>query len=284
MQTRRFGRTNHMSTVAIFGGFALSQATQEEADRTMEFVIETGINHIDIAPSYGYAEERLSPWMPRERQRFFLGCKTTQRTYEGAAGECKSSLERLQTDYFDLYQIHAITTYEELDLVTQPGGALEALIEARKSGLTRFIGITGHGVLAPMIFQEALQRFDFDSVLFPINFIQFADPEYRRQAQALLQLCHNRDVGGMIIKSIAQGPWKDQPQEYLTWYKPFTSPEQIQKAVDFVLTQEVTGLCSTGDPDLLPLVVQACENFTPMGVDQQEALIASADLYEPIFV
>ena len=284
MQTRRFGRTNHMSTVAIFGGFALSQATQEEADRTLEFVIESGINHIDIAPSYGHAEERLGPWMPRERQRFFLGCKTTQRTYKGAAEECKSSLERLQTDYFDLYQIHAITTFDELDLVTQPGGALEAMIEARKSGLTRFIGITGHGVLAPILFQEALKRFDFDSVLFPINFIQYADPEYRRQAQALIILCRDKDVATMIIKSIARGPWKDQHQAYITWYKPFTDPNQIQKAVNFVLSQEITGLCTAGDPDLLPKVVHACENFIPMDVDQQEALIASADLYEPIFV
>jgi aryl-alcohol dehydrogenase-like predicted oxidoreductase len=283
MLTRRFGRTNHMSTVAIFGGFALSQATQVEADRTMELVIESGINHIDIAPSYGHAEERLGPWMPRERQHFFLGCKTTERTYTGAADECKRSLERLQTEYFDLYQIHAITTFAELDLVTRPGGALEALIEARKSGLTRFIGITGHGVLAPKIFQEALQRFDFDSVLFPLNFIQYADAEYRRQAQALIQLCRHQDVGSMIIKSITRGPWGDQPQQYITWYKPFTDPEHIQSAVDFALSQDITGICTVGDPDLFPSVVRACQNFTPMEVNQQEALIARADHYEPLF-
>src|SRR5512142_1580205 len=179
METRRFGRTGHMSTIAIFGGAAFWQISQEDADRVMESVIEAGINHIDVAPSYGQAEIRIGPWMPRARQRFFLGCKTMERTKEGAWKEMHESLKRLQTETFDLYQFHAITTLEELDKITMKGGALEAFVEARREGLIRFIGITGHGAQAPQIYLEALRRFDFDSVLFPLNFVQIANPEFR---------------------------------------------------------------------------------------------------------
>ena len=164
MEKRKFGRTGHLSTVAIFGAAAFWEIEQKDADTIMEMVIETGVNHIDVAPSYGQAEERVGPWMPRERERFFLGCKTMERTKESAWDEMQKSLKRLQTDYFDLYQLHAITNIDELDACTRNGGALEALVEARQQGLIRHIGITGHGVDAPAIFIEALKRFDFDSV------------------------------------------------------------------------------------------------------------------------
>ena len=146
MEKRKFGRTGHLSTIAIFGAAAFGEVSQEEADRVMEMIIEAGVNHIDVAPSYGQAEERIGPWMPRERERFFLGCKTTERTRDGAWNEMQSSLKRLQTDRFDLYQLHAVCSFEELDAVTAKDGALEAAVEARRQGLTRFIGITGHGV------------------------------------------------------------------------------------------------------------------------------------------
>jgi len=283
METRRFGRSGHMSTVAVFGAAALSQVTQAEADAAMEQVIAAGVNHIDVAPSYGIAEERLGPWMPRERDRFFLGCKTMERTKAGAAAEMRRSLERLQVESFDLYQIHAITSFEELDSVTRPGGALEAILEARQAGLTRYIGITGHGVNTPAIFLEALRRFDFDSVLFPINFVQYANPVFRQNAEELLRQCDARDVGTMIIKSITSGPWGERTKAYNTWYLPFDDLEHIQQAVNFVLSRPVTGLCTAGDIRLLPLVLQACENYTPMAVAEQEALIASASEYEPLF-
>ena len=283
METRRFGRSGHMSTVAVFGAAALSQVTQAEADAAMEQVIAAGVNHIDVAPSYGIAEERLGPWMPRERDRFFLGCKTMERTKAGAAAEMRRSLERLQVESFDLYQIHAITSFEELDSVTRPAGALEAILEARQAGLTRYIGITGHGVNTPAIFLEALRRFDFDSVLFPINFVQYANPVFRQNAEELLRQCDARDVGTMIIKSITSGPWGERTKAYNTWYLPFDDLEHIQQAVNFVLSRPVTGLCTAGDIRLLPLVLQACENYTPMAVAEQEALIASASEYEPLF-
>ncbi|HEX5807959.1 MAG TPA: aldo/keto reductase [Anaerolineales bacterium] len=283
METRRFGRTNHMSTVAIFGAAAFGQISQEDADKVMELIIEAGINHIDVAPSYGQAEIRIGPWMPRERGRFFLGCKTMERTREGAWNEMQGSLKRLQTETFDLYQCHAITTMEELDAVTMKGGALEAFEQARQEGLTRYLGITGHGVDAPKIYLEALRRFDFDSVLFPLNFVQMANPEYKKYAEELIATCQARDVGTMVIKAIHKAPWGDRPHTATTWYEPFDQRDEIQRAVNFALSYDVTGLCTAGDTRVLPLVIEACQNFSRLNPDEIGAMIESGRQYEPLF-
>lgn len=283
METRRFGRTGHMSTVAIFGAAAFWEISQADADKVMEQVIEAGVNHIDIAPSYGQAEERVGPWMPRERSRFFLGCKTMERTKQGAWDEMQRSLQRLQTESFDLYQCHAVTSMEELDAVTMKGGALEAFVEARQRGLIRFVGITGHGVDAPRIYLEALRRFDFDSVLFPLNFVQFVNPEYRKYTEELISVCKAKDVGTMVIKSITKGPWGEKQHTATTWYEPFDQMEEIQRAVDFALSFEVTGLCTAGDTRILPLVLRACENFRQLSPAELEAMIENGRQFEPLF-
>ena len=283
MEKRKFGRTGHLSTIAIFGAAAFWEIEQKDADTVMEMVIQAGVNHIDVAPSYGQAEERVGPWMPRERQRFFLGCKTMERTKKGAWDEMQKSFKRLQTDYFDLYQLHAITTMEELDACTMKGGALEAIVKARQRGLIRHIGITGHGVDAPAIYIEALKRFDFDSVLFPLNFAQMSNPVFRKGAEELIATCKAKDVGTMIIKTITKGPWGEKPKTATTWYEPFDQQEEIQQAVNFALSYEVTGLCTAGDINLLPMVLKACQNFSPMSVAQQEATIESGKQFEPLF-
>ncbi len=284
MDTRRFGSTGHQSTVAILGGAAFGRATPAETDAAMDRVIAAGVNHIDIAPSYGEAELRLGPWLARERARFFLGCKTMERTREGAAAELHRSLERLQVSAFDLYQFHAVNTMEELDRVTSRGGALEAVLDARERGLTRYIGITGHGLNAPAIFLQALGRFDFDSVLFPLNFVLYANPVYRQNAEALLHECRARDVGVMVIKSNCERPWGDRPKTYNTWYEPFDDAPHVQTAIDFALSQAVTGLCTSGDVRILPLFLDACEHWTPQSASEQAVTIASAVQYEPLFV
>lgn len=284
METRRFGRTGHMSTVAIFGAAALSGSSQEEADRAMEQIIEAGVNHIDVARSYGEAELRIGPWMPRERGRFFLGSKTTERTREGAWKELQETLQRLQTERLDLYQCHAVTTMEELDKVTMKGGALETLVQARDEGLTKYLGITGHGVDAPKIYLEALRRFDFDSVLFPLNFVQMGNPEYRKYAEELIAVCKAKDVGTMIIKHVTKGPWGNKSHTATTWYEPFDKMDEIQKGVNFALSYEVTGICTPGDTRILPLVLKACENFTRLNTDELEEMIKSGEQYEPLFV
>jgi aryl-alcohol dehydrogenase-like predicted oxidoreductase len=283
MLKRRFGRSGHMSTIAIFGGAAFSEVSQEDADRVMEMVVEAEINHIDIAPSYGHAEERVGPWMKRERERFFLGCKTMERTKEGAWNELRQSLQRLQTESFDLYQFHAVTTVQELDTITMKGGALEAFEDARREGLFKYIGITGHGVNAPEIYLEALRRFDFDSVLFPLNFVQMANPDYHRHAKELISVCRAKDVGTMVIKSITRAPWGERKHTATTWYEPFEDMDQIQQAVNFALSYEVTGICTAGDIRVLPKVIQACENYKELDHEQVEAMIKSGKHFEPLF-
>jgi aryl-alcohol dehydrogenase-like predicted oxidoreductase len=272
-----------MSTIAIFGAAAFWEISQAEADKVMEQVIEAGINHIDIAPSYGQAEERVGPWMPRERSRFFVGCKTTERTKDGAWNEMQRSLKRLQTASFDLYQFHAITTMEELDAVTMKGGALEAFEQARREGLTRYIGITGHGVDAPKIYLEALRRFDFDSILFPLNFVQMANPEYRKYTEELIATCKAKDVGTMLIKTVTKAPWGERPHTATTWYEPFDKQDEIQKAVNFALSYDVTGLCTAGDTRILPMVLRACEHFTRLSSAEIEEMIESGKQHEPLF-
>ena len=283
METRRFGRTGHLSTIAIFGAAAFWEIPQKDADEVLELVIEAGVNHIDVAPSYGQAEERIGPWMKRERDRFFLGCKTMERTKGGAWKELRESLKRLQTETFDLYQCHAVTTMEELDSLFAKGGALEAMVEARERGLFRFIGITGHGVNAPQIYLEALRRFDFDSVLFPLNFVQMANPEFRKHAKELIAVCKTKDVGTMIIKAITKGPWGEKQKTATTWYEPFDQTNEIQRAVNFALSYEVTGLCTAGDTRILPMVLNACENFTRLSKAEMEEMIKSGQQYEPLF-
>jgi aryl-alcohol dehydrogenase-like predicted oxidoreductase len=284
METRRFGRTGHNSTVAILGGAAFGKVDQATTDAVMERVIAAGVNHIDVAPSYGDAEERLGPWVARERKRFFLGCKTTERSRESATAELHRSLGRLRTDKFDLYQLHSVKTMEDLDAVTAHGGALETAIEAREQGLTRFIGITGHGMQAPVVFVEALRRFDFDTVLFPINARLFANLDYRRDAQVLLRECRAHDVGVMAIKSLTKGPWGDRLRTHTTWYEPFTETAEIQPAINFALSQDITGLCSVGDVTVLPLFLDACNHFMALSAAAQESMIADAMQYEPLFV
>lgn len=283
MKKRRFGRTDHMSTLAVFGAVALGRLEQPLADQVVQKMIDAGINHIDIAPSYGEAELRLGPWMPQIRKSFFLGCKSTERSKEGLIKEFHESLGRLRVNQFDLYQLHAVTTMAELDQCTQAGGALEGAIEMREQGLTRFIGITGHGMQAPQIFIEALSRFDFDSVLFPIYPALFGNSEYRAAALNLLDLCEKKDVGVMIIKAIAKEPWGDREHTHHTWYQPFEEKEVIQSNINFVLSQKLTHICTAGDYRLLDDVFEACENFEPMTAEAQATLIEKLSNLELIF-
>jgi aryl-alcohol dehydrogenase-like predicted oxidoreductase len=283
LQTRRFGRTEHMSTVAIFGAAAFWEISQEQADQVMELVIRSGINHIDVAPSYGVAEDRLGAWIKRERERFFIGCKTMERSHAGVWNELYQSLKRLQCESFDLYQLHAITSFDELEAVTARGGALEALVEAKQAGLIRHIGITGHGVDAPAIYLEALQRFDFDTVTFPLNFVQAGNAKYYQNAKELLQMCRSRDVGVMVIKSIAKGAWGEKEKTHTTWYEPFSRIEEIQNGINFVLSHDVTGICTAGDINVLPLVIEACEKAAALSLEEREKLIEAGRTYQPLF-
>lgn len=283
MEKRRFGRTGHWSTIIVFGGFAVGPVSQNEADATMALLMKHGVNHIDVAPSYYDAELRLGPWLEKYRDRFFLGCKTQLRSRSEARAELERSLARLRVEAFDLFQLHAVTTMEELDQCFAPDGPLEAILEARDEGLTRYVGITSHGWLAPAVQLEALRRFDFDSLLLPLNFKMWADDDYRHKLSELLQLAAERDVGTMAIKTWAQRPWGEEAQAYHTWYKPFDEPQMAERTLRFTLSQPITAAISAGDSRLLPAILAAAERFAPMDEQEQAHLLRLAEEYEPIF-
>jgi predicted aldo/keto reductase-like oxidoreductase len=285
MQTRRFGRTNHNSTIIIFGAAALGRVSQAEADQAIALAIEHGINHIDIAPSYGEAELRMGPWLKTQRKNFFLGCKTTERTKQGAWDELRRSLDRLQTDHFDLYQMHSLKSIEDADEALREGGAIEAFLEAKAQGLTKYLGVTGHGLHIPATHLHALGKYDFDSVLFPINPVLWTNDYYRANAERLLETVRAKDLGCMVIKAWTKGPWGEREKTYHTWYEPFDDAPTQAEVMRFALSQNgVTGLCSSGDTRLLPNILAAAAQFTPMTAFEQSALLQKSAQYEPLFV
>ena len=277
-----FGRTAHMSTRTLFGAFAVGFIPQVEADRVLDLLLSYGINHIDTAHSYGDAELRLGPWMKDHRQDFFLATKTEQRTYRGAWDELRQSLDRMQTDHIDLWQMHLLVDPDEWDVAMGPGGALEAFVEAREQGLVGYLGVTGHGVTVAQMHLRSLARFDFDSVLLPYNYSLMQNPQYAADFAALTAVCAERHVAIQTIKSLARGSWGAKPQTRNTWYEPFEKEAEIETAVHWVLNRPDIFLNTAGDPDLLPLVLAAASRFTPANqavLDTKMAQLQAAPLF-----
>jgi aryl-alcohol dehydrogenase-like predicted oxidoreductase len=283
MQTRPLGRTGHNSSIAIFGAAALWEVSQPEAEAALDLALSRGVNHIDVAPSYGQAEARLAPWLVRNRESVFLACKTMERDRKGAWDELQRSLRRLGVRSFDLYQAHAVREMEELDQILAPGGAIEAFVEARREGLVRHLGITGHGYRAPAVHSAALERFDFATVMTPLNFVQWADPGFRAAAQRLLSIAAEKGVGVLVIKAFTRGPWGDRPHAYTTWYEPFEDDDAVEACLRFALTQAVAAVTTPGDLRLLPAVLQAAVRFRPLSETESAALVDSASAYDPLF-
>lgn len=276
MATRRLGRTEHHSSLAILGGAAFWEATPEEAGRGLHLALDRGVNHLDIAPQYGAAEAVIGPHLPAVRDRLFVGCKTLRHNPDGVRAQLEASLTTLGTDQLDLYQLHAVTTVAELDARAD---ALAAIERARDEGLVRSVGITGHDMTAPATFLEALRRHDLDTVMFPVYPRLWADPSYRADAEALLELCIARDLGVMAIKAVARRPWvtgADRPPS--PWYQPQTDPKAIEGGVRFALsTPGVHALCTPGDLALLPAVLDAVDRAAgdPAGSDDRQAAVAA---------
>jgi aryl-alcohol dehydrogenase-like predicted oxidoreductase len=267
--TQPFGRTGHMSTRAIFGAAALSSVTQDEADRTLEVLLQYGVNHIDTAASYGEAELRIGPWMDRHRQDFFLATKTGRRTYQEARDEIHRSLERLRVDHVDLIQLHNLVDPIEWDIALSPGGALDAAVEAREQGLVRFIGVTGHGTQIAATHKRSLERFDFDSVLLPYSYIVMQNRGYAEDFEALMALCRERNVAVQTIKSIARRPWSGRQATRTTWYEPMEDQAEIDRAVHWVLSRPGIFLNTVGDIHLLPKVLDAANRFEAAPADAE---------------
>ena len=279
-----FGRTGHLSTRTIFGAAALGRVSQAEADRTLEVLLEYGVNHIDTAASYGEAELRIGPWLAHHRQDFFLATKTEQRTYREALEELHRSLERLRVDQVDLWQLHYLVKPEEWEVAMGPGGVLEAALEARERGLIRFIGVTGHDVPIAEMHLRSLARFDFDSVLLPYNYPLMQNPVYAAGFEKVLAICQERNVAVQTIKSLCRRPWGDRPHTRATWYEPFEEQVDIDQAVHWVLSRPGIFLNTVGDIYVLPKVLDAASRFETGPSDEEMAAVADRLKMEPLFV
>jgi len=284
METLPFGRTGHRSTRVIFGAAALGGMRQEKADRVLELLLAHGINHIDTAAMYGDSELRIGPWMASHRERFFLATKTGERSAAGARDSVRRSLERLRVQQIDLIQLHNLVEDDEWETAFGAGGALEALIEARAQGLVRFIGVTGHGTRVAATHLRSLERFPFDSVLLPYNYVMMQSPEYAADFERLVALCEQRGVAVQTIKSVARRRWQDTSERRFSWYEPLRDGEAIRRAVQFVLARPGFFLNSSSDATVLPAILAASEE--PSAPPSAAELVADVARFamEPLFV
>jgi len=279
-----FGRTGHESTRVIFGAAALGGMSQERADSTMANVAEWGINHIDTAASYGESEDRLQPFLAEHRASVFLATKTGERDGKAARAELERSLERMGVDSVDLIQLHNLVDSDEWETAFASGGAVEALAAAREDGLVKDIGVTGHGVPIAGMHLRSLERFDFASVLLPINFVMLDNPAYRTDVERLLDVCADRDVAVQTIKSIARGAWADGNTNRFSWYDPLTDPEPIGRAVRYVLSHPQMFFNTTSDARLVPMIIEAASGGLAGPTDDEMRADIAAEGITPLFV
>ena len=279
-----FGRTGHSSKRTIFGAAALGNVSQADADRTLEVLLKYGVNHIDTAASYGESELRIGPWMAAHRKDFFLATKTGERTYRKAKDEFHRSLDRLRVDSVDLIQMHYLVDPKEWEVAMGPGGALEALIEAREQKLVRYIGVTGHDLTVAQMHLRSLQRYDLDSVLLPYNYVLSQNAAYMADFNKLFALCQERNIAVQTIKSLARGPWGDKPHTHATWYQPLTDQKEIDAAVNFVLSKPGIFLNTTGDITVLPKVLDAADRFDADTAEANAGNAVAALELEPLFL
>ncbi len=282
-----YGSTGHMSSRILFGAAALGGMRQEKADSVLQMVMDAGINHIDVAASYGDAELRLAPFLQDHRGEFFLATKTGDRTYDGAKASIEASLERMQVEQIDVIQFHNLSKDGEWNTVMGPSGALEAAVEARDQGLVRFIGVTGHGTRIAEMHLRSLAAFDFASVLLPYSFMSMQDEQYAREFEELYAVCMDKGVAMQTIKSIAKRRWQEGDKSpRFSWYEPIRENDALRRAVHWVLRRPGIFLNSSSDATLLPGIIQAAEEFDAENVGDLEAEVASdvsSQELEPLF-
>jgi aryl-alcohol dehydrogenase-like predicted oxidoreductase len=264
-----FGRSGHISSRLLLGAAAFSEVTQDEADVAMALALSVGVNHVDVAASYGDAELRIGSWISRYGKTFFLATKTGERTLDKARAEIHRSLERLQVTQVDLLQLHNLVDPKEWEIALGSGGALEAAIEAREQGLVRFIGITGHGLTVAAMHRQALERFDFDSVLLPFSYMMAQNQQYLSDFLRLMEMCRSRNVAVQTIKSLVHTPWGNQVPNRATWYRPLEKQADIDLAVHWVLGHTGLFLNSVGDVNILPRVLDAANRFVAPPTDNE---------------
>jgi aryl-alcohol dehydrogenase-like predicted oxidoreductase len=281
--THPFGKTGHDSTRIIFGAAALWGASEDEGEHALQLLLSRGINHIDTAASYGRSERRVGAWMREHRERFFLATKTNERTYEKAKAQFEHSLERLQTDHVDLLQLHNLVDEGEWRTALEPGGVLGYAIEAREKGLTRFIGVTGHGVTVAAMHLRSLERFPFDSVLLPYNFVMMRNAQYAADFERLSQVCTERGVAMQTIKSLTLGPWNEKEHTHITWYEPLSEQHDVDRAVHWVLSRPAVYLNTSGDLSLLPKILDAAARHIARPPDADMQRMVDDRAMTPLF-
>jgi aryl-alcohol dehydrogenase-like predicted oxidoreductase len=279
---RDYGNTGIKLSIIGFGGIVVMDAEQLHANKVVAEAFERGVNYFDVAPSYGDAELKLGPALEPYRKDAFLSCKTTQRTKEGAQAELNQSLKNLRTDHFDLYQLHAITdTKEDVDKVFAKGGAMEVFLEAKRSGKIRFLGFSAHSQDAAF---AAMDKYDFDSILFPINFATFYKGDFGPQ---VIQRAKEKGMAILALKTMARQQWpKDDPlhEKYKKcWYQPLTDPKEVMLALKFTLSQPTTALLPPGEEDLFRLALDLVEDYKPLTSEENEKLRILASGLNPIF-
>jgi aryl-alcohol dehydrogenase-like predicted oxidoreductase len=268
----------------IFGAYALSSASQAEADRVLELLLAYGINHIDTAATYGDAELRIGPWMENHRDAFFLATKTRSRRRRGAWDDLRRSLERLRTDHIDLWQMHALTGAVGWETAMAPGGALEAFLEAREKGLVRFLGVTGHGVDAPAMHLRSLDRYSFDSVLAPYNYPMMSKPRYAASFEALQARCREQGAALQVIKTLARQPAKPGTGRYHTFfYEPLDTQGAIDRAVHWAMGNPDAFVVSAGDMTVLPMMLEAAARFLRRPSEEEMAALVAEQGMRPVF-
>ncbi len=279
-----FGATGHESSRAIFGAASLGSVSKRDADRALELLLEHGVNHIDVAASYGDAELRIASWLRRHEGEFFVATKTGERSYAAAREEIRRSLDRLGVERIDSIQLHNLVDVIDWETALGADGALEAAIEAREEGLVRFIGVTGHGLSIPEMHRRSLERFPFDSVLLPYNFVQLQDPRYAETFEALAAVCQERNVALQTIKSLASRRWDGREKTAATWYEPLREQADIDLAAHWVLGRPEAFLLTSGDVELLPKLLDAAERFESRPSEEQMREMAERQDLAPLFV
>ena len=281
---RPYGKTGIELSIIGFPGFCLNKLEQKEADRTVAMAVERGVNYFDVAPAYGNAEERMGPALEPYRKNVFLACKTGLRTRDEAEAELKRSLERLRTDHFDLYQLHAITDVaKDVDAAFAKGGVMELFIEAKKAGLVRHLGFSAHSVEAAT---AALDRFDFDSILFPINFACYHKGNFGPKVVALAR---EKGAARLALKGLAKQRWgaKGTPKHVKysgrCWYEPITDATEQELGLRFTLSQPITAAVPPADASLLPRAIELGMRFKPITEAETGQLQALAAGLEPVF-
>lgn len=280
IEKRSLGKTGEMLSIIGFGGIVVRDSTPERASEVVKTAIERGINYFDVAPSYGNAEVMLGPVLEPYRKNVFLACKTGERTKDKARKELEQSLKNLRTDHFDLYQLHAVTSLKDVDTIFAPGGAMETFNEAKKEGKVRFLGFSAHSVEAAMALMD---RFDFDTILFPFNYTTWNAGNFGPQVLARAQ---EKKMGILALKAMARGPWAegaDRSKYPKCWYEPLTTEEDIRMGLRFTLSHPVTAAVPPGEEVLFRAALNVADRLQPLSKEEVQSVKEKGSTGKPLF-